>query len=489
MSDHGDIPPPEGFEDLLRAAISGAGGGSPFGLGYFEERPRPSRRGPRREETATYRVRVEISGTKPPVWRRLELDSDLLLDEVHTILQAAFGWEDYHLHGFASGGSYYSREAELYLCPFEAQEGKPGVPEEQVRLDEVLAEKGDRLSYLYDFGDDWEHLLTLQAVLPRPEGAPRATCTAGKRAAPPEDCGGAPGYELVSAATDPEHPHHTEALAEHQRFYGQDPDPDRAPVPFDIDEVNAAVAAVSGPMPEHLPGPIADRLESVSNQMLKAGLLVLAAKASSAGGDEPGTAMVKRSLRPYSWLLEHVGDEGIKLTGAGYLPPASVREAAAALGLEGSRVGTADREVRTVPVLNLRESAQRAGLLRKSQGSLLLTQAGQAVRDDPQALWDHLTERMPPTPRSEVGQWGCLLMFLLVAADSRDVPRDVADILTEMGWRVGEGRPVDPMAARDAAYEAWAVLDTLGGWTEGPFGRGSAPTKQGVVFARAALHR
>ncbi|MDT0329437.1 plasmid pRiA4b ORF-3 family protein [Nocardiopsis lambiniae] len=235
MSDHGDPPFPEGFEDLPRIAAAGVGNGAPFGFGYFEENPRPSRRRPRREEAATYRVRVEITGTKPPVWRRLELDSELFLNEVHTILQAAFGWEDYHLHGFASGGSYYSREAELYLCPFEAQEGKPGLPEEQVRLDEVLAEEGDRLSYLYDFGDGWEHLLTLQAVLPREEEAPRARCTAGKRAAPPEDCGSVPGYEFLSAATDPGHPHHTEALAEYREVYGEAPDPDRAPVPFDID--------------------------------------------------------------------------------------------------------------------------------------------------------------------------------------------------------------------------------------------------------------
>lgn len=166
-----------------------------------------------------------------------------------------------------------------------------------------------------------------------------------------------------------------------------------------------------------------------------------------------------------------------------------MREAAEALGLTGRWIGRANREVQTLPVLNLRESAQKAGLLRKSKGRLLLTKAGRAGRDDPRALWGHLAERMPPAPRAEVERWGCLLMFLLVAAGSRDVPGDIADILTVMGWRVGEGRPVDSVAARDAAYEAWAVLDTLGGWTRGSFGRGSAPTKRGVAFARAALRK
>ncbi|MDT0329436.1 hypothetical protein [Nocardiopsis lambiniae] len=249
------------------------------------------------------------------------------------------------------------------------------------------------------------------------------------------------------------------------------------------------MAAVLGPPPEHLPGPIADLLESVTDRMSRTRLLDLAAKALAPGGDDPDPATVKEAVGPYSWLLRHVGDDGIKLTGAGYLPPDSVREAAEALGLEGKWIGSANRESQTLPVLNLRESAQRAGLLRKSKGRLLLTGAGRAVRDDPRALWDHLAGRMPPAPRAEVERWGCLLMFLLAAAGSRDVPGEAAEILTAMGWRVGDGAPVDPMAARDAAYEAWTALDTLGGWKRGSFGRGSSPTKRGVAFARAALHR
>src|SRR5699024_4880175 len=100
-------------------------------------------------------VRVEITGAKPPLWRRLELASDLFLNEVHDILQAVFAWQDDHLYRFACGPDYYSHETERYLCPFEADEGEMGIPADQVRLDEVLTETGNRLFYLYDFGDDW----------------------------------------------------------------------------------------------------------------------------------------------------------------------------------------------------------------------------------------------------------------------------------------------------------------------------------------------
>jgi Plasmid pRiA4b ORF-3-like protein len=99
----------------------------------------------------TYRVRADLSETRPPLWRRLELASDLYLDQVHAVLQAAFGWTDSHLHRFASGPGMYSRDAEQYLCPFDVEEGEPGVPEGEVRLDEVLSKVGDRLYYAYDF--------------------------------------------------------------------------------------------------------------------------------------------------------------------------------------------------------------------------------------------------------------------------------------------------------------------------------------------------
>ena len=106
------------------------------------------------------------------MWRRLELASDSYLDEVHDVIQVAFGWTDSHLHGFASGSSSYAAATERYLCPFDAAEGEDGIPEGEVRLDEVLANPGDKLSYLYDYGDDWQHVIALEAVLPRSAGAP-----------------------------------------------------------------------------------------------------------------------------------------------------------------------------------------------------------------------------------------------------------------------------------------------------------------------------
>src|SRR5215471_6300545 len=166
----------------------------------------PSRRRPRRPDVVTYRVRIDLKGTRPPLWRRLELASDLFLDQVHEIIQVAFGWTDSHLHQFGSGPGHYGPETEHYLCPFQVEDGETGVPEEDVRLDEVLVDAGDRLFYDYDFGDGWEHVIKLEALLPRPDAGPGAVCVAGRRDGPAEDCGGIYAYELISAATDPGNP-------------------------------------------------------------------------------------------------------------------------------------------------------------------------------------------------------------------------------------------------------------------------------------------
>lgn len=101
------------------------------------------------------------------------------------------------------------------------------------------------------------------------------------------------------------------------------------------------------------------------------------------------------ATRPYAWLLDRVGDDGITLTSAGHLPPAVVAETMAALDWAEDWPGKHNREYHTIPVLTLRESAQRYGLLRKNRGRLLRTAAGRQLAGDPTRLWWHLASRLP----------------------------------------------------------------------------------------------
>lgn len=449
---------------------------------------------PRRTAVVTYRVRVDLKETSPPVWRRLEIASDLNLAELHDILQVAFGWTDSHLHGFAAGAEFYSEDAERYLCPFEEKEGDvEGVPEAEVRLDEVLAEPGAMLAYAYDYGDNWEHLITLGAVLPRIDGAPRAVCTGGGRDGPPEDCGGAYSYELIAAAADPASPAHSAAMLEFAEIYGDEIDPaDIRTTPFDVDEINTALRQL-GPNPAidaaSLPVRLREILQEVrSTDGLRAlRQLIATAELSSPVQVDPATA--GRMVRPYAWLLDRVGERGIKLTSAGYLPPVHVAAAFADLGLAEDWIGQGNREADTLPVLELRESAQKLGLLRKYKGELLQTARGRALRNDPVALWWHLAERMP-VPSADPFESQASLLFLVAIAGrtADDIGATVAHILCSIGWMLADGTAPTSWRAVAAGRDTYEVLRRMGATTGERFStRSHTPTADGTLFARAAL--
>jgi hypothetical protein len=452
--------------------------------------PPPSRRRPRRSDVVTYRVRIDLVGTKPPLWRRLELASDLYLDDVHDVVQAAFGWTDSHLHRFGSGAQYYDRETEYYLCPFEVSEGEIGVPEDKVRLDEVLVDTGDRLFYNYDFGDDWQHTITLEAVVSRSGSASRAVCTAGERPGPAEDCGGVHGYELIAAATDLAHPDRAEAIGEFAYMYGDDVDPSMFDItPFDIDQINGALAEIStAGSRSDLPEPLEELVNAVKTTAARRRLrrLIDDACLGEPVHIDPETAT--RMVRPYTWLLQRVGAGGIKLTGAGYLPPVHVEAAMTELGLHDEWIGKGNREDLTIPVLDLRVSAQKMGLLRKHRGRLLLTTRGRALHDDPLDLWWHLAQRMPPTSKALAETQAGLVALVVVAARATDdLNATVAEILSTIGWMSGDGTPLTTTAASHAAWDTKAVLRRLGAFESHEFGAGDQPTADGVTFARAAL--
>jgi hypothetical protein len=113
------------------------------------------------------------------------------------------------------------------------------VDESTVRLDGLLAEK-QKFTYLYDFGDSWEHEITVSKVIP-PEEEPLPRCLDGKRAGPPEDCGGIWGYEeLLEIVKNPDHAEYEET----HEWLG-DIDPER----FDLEAVNTRLEQVFGKKP------------------------------------------------------------------------------------------------------------------------------------------------------------------------------------------------------------------------------------------------
>lgn len=145
------------------------------------------------------RLTVSLRGVRPRVWRRIVVPAELTLGQLHHLLQGTMGWDDSHLHLFDVDGERYGDP------DFESTD----LDEEDVRLSD-LAEPGFSFVYEYDFGDSWQHDVTVNEVLLpadlEDDDSPVPRCEAGRNACPPEDIGGVPGYaELVSALTDPDH--------------------------------------------------------------------------------------------------------------------------------------------------------------------------------------------------------------------------------------------------------------------------------------------
>lgn len=144
-------------------------------------------------DVSGFQMRLDLRGTNPPVWGGLELAGDLTLSQVHEVIQAAMGWTDSHLHRFRTGRDHQSA---YFVTTIDIEEGEDGVREDATRLDQLVATEGDRLWYQCDFGDDWDHVLSVENVLDEP--ATPARCTGGNGACPPEDCGGIGNFEQLA---------------------------------------------------------------------------------------------------------------------------------------------------------------------------------------------------------------------------------------------------------------------------------------------------
>lgn len=336
-------------EDVVNSMSAGASFQAPW------DRPAVNRRHPRRETPVIYRVKVELLDASPPIWRRLDLRSDLMLPRLHLILQEAMGWTNSHLHEFVHSNSCQDLDAEHFASMDFADAGERGeLDEADVRLDELVHGAGDKFLYWYDFGDDWWHRVTVEKVLEDDDdnvtNIPDAAVVAGRRACPPEDCGGIWFYnELVSGEANLNPDDWGREVVEF--WAGWDAGA------FDLEDAQQRVAGVA---------------------------------------DMPATLreIQRGEAEKLQILLERIGD-GVKLTAAGYLPPAMVEQLMADTGWDGVWIGKNNREDQTFPIWQLRDWARALGLVRKYKGQLLLTRRGAELKNDHDALTDLIARSLP----------------------------------------------------------------------------------------------
>lgn len=183
------------------------------------------------------RLKITLDEVEPVVLRKIEVPLDIKLDKLHGIVQAAMGWEDYHLYEFRVGRSV------AYGTPDPNWPETRTLPAKKASLADLLEHAKKTFAYVYDFGDDWMHTVKVEAISPAKADTlyPRLIAAAGR--CPPEDCGGPWGYaDFQDAIADNKHENHADAV----EWYGEAFDPKDVDVAELTKNVERAARRLSG---------------------------------------------------------------------------------------------------------------------------------------------------------------------------------------------------------------------------------------------------
>jgi hypothetical protein len=134
------------------------------------------------ENATVYQLKIVLRSVKPPVWRRVLVPKDCTIAVLHETVQIAMGWYNCHLHRFLIQGKEYG-------VSYEGGVSFPDDPD-QMRLGDFRFRPSERFGYLYDFGDNWDHDILVEKILPLDHAKAYPLCVTGRGECPEEDSGG-----------------------------------------------------------------------------------------------------------------------------------------------------------------------------------------------------------------------------------------------------------------------------------------------------------
>lgn len=349
-----------------------------------------------------FRLRIALVGSDPEIWRVFDVAGDLRLRMLHVALQTIMGWRESHLHAFTdTDPSAPGPHGRRWESPdFEPRENS--LSEEDFTVDDVLG-SADALWYEYDFGDGWIHRIDVVERSPDDRALAPVVVLDGANRGPFEDAGGLGGYyEKLEIADDPQHPEH--AFASDWLRVTVGPWARREPGAFDLVGIQSELNLMfnpegSGMSPYDMSGLVkSDRHRRDGDVTDASPIVALASELPPpirselrqhlhlTGILEPtdiDRETAARIIRPFAWLMDAVGADGLALTAAGWMPPATVLAGMTELGWLDEWIGKGNREDLTPQIAGLRETAQRMGLVRVLKGRLVLSAAAKKALDDP----------------------------------------------------------------------------------------------------------
>lgn len=147
-----------------------------------------------------YKLKITLIDSKPLIWRRILVEEDVLLSDLHKIIQSAMGWTNSHLHQFIKDETYYTER----IPGDDLWHEMNNVDYKGITLNELLRFVNNTIIYEYDFGDGWSHEILLEKFIKPDESIKYPICSGGKMKCPPEDVGGIGGYmEMLKVLRNP----------------------------------------------------------------------------------------------------------------------------------------------------------------------------------------------------------------------------------------------------------------------------------------------
>ncbi|WP_425363558.1 plasmid pRiA4b ORF-3 family protein [Candidatus Tisiphia endosymbiont of Hybos culiciformis] len=158
-----------------------------------------------------YQFKITLLYTKPLIWRCIQVPEEYSFEDLHIAIQDAMGWENCHLHQFEMLNPKTGQKDLIGMS--DDKDFCESIPEDKAKIAKYFLSPKDKAIYEYDFGDGWEHEIILEKILPAVAGSQYPQCLEGERACPPEDCGGAGGYEyLLEIIANPNHEEYEERM-------------------------------------------------------------------------------------------------------------------------------------------------------------------------------------------------------------------------------------------------------------------------------------
>ncbi len=192
MAKRKDFPPLDEadaqlFFDLLRASLEE----DPY-INPHHQKRKSARVAKSKVKPRVLTLKIALDNvSKPPVWRRVKVSSMWNFVDLHEIIQRAFGWMDEHLAHF--GNDAYGDPYDMIEVTLDKSDDCEGQDGSEILIGQALNKVGQKFKYVYDFGDDWIHTLTVEEI--EDGDIVHAELVKGSGMCPPEDCGGPWGWK------------------------------------------------------------------------------------------------------------------------------------------------------------------------------------------------------------------------------------------------------------------------------------------------------